>query len=1104
MKRALLFCLVLAAGCGTVSARRWTLVDFGSSSAATATPYPGWNEVLRHPTRTQFVDPDGHPAHAGITIASGLSQSQRAYFGIRGSAPIDFRRGHMIVCTFYNRSADSVYPTVRISFTDANEPDPSDGGKPWYTAYNPDIAINTEWADPYSLFEMRYYIQDESMLAAIDGIASTGRHSLVNVSLAEFDSGGNPFVLTKIELSDEADLTPPARPANLRAEMASLTAGASRNVVKLRWDASTDPAPHATGVDRYYIYRDGELYDFVSPEMTAHLGANLQYLDLCAAPGSTYEYRVAAIDKAQYGLYPQLGRPPCHPANRSLLSFPVTVTVPAWSSATLLNPWTDFSYAGGFRLPVTGAGDWSWASAGLAWRPDGNPGRNPASELPGSLYALSRTQTGVGAFTIPKPVRSGRLSDWPRARTLIPVREIFPRIYGGNTYPPGGADWAVSSLAYHSGGHGVGPRLYYGRCNFFGTEAEAPSHGWFDLGLNAGHGAWHIGGRPPANICPSLTARFACAIPQAWADRHARGRSLLIGNNFLSGGPEIRNGPNLYAIAPWAPGSLPGNGGAVPAKRLLKYSPIGEITRQVANWRIDRNAEGAAWIEHGGKTALVLSYRRPMGDGWYGDEAGNNFTFYNIPAPPSGGEGAGATRFRNELMFFNPADLAAVADGTMSPWAPQPYLTYDLAQFSFITNRPYPESGAICFATNGYLFFMEHNGEVSPSVGENGLIHAWNLASRQILSVTPGRRPVGSAAGTTAFRVANIGARTMRYRTSETTSWLRITSGGTGTNRGTIRVAVQANPSIHPRTGSIRVAAPGAAGSAKRVYLVQAGQARVDLSIRNLRVARPGNMYLRRFNGCKFHIVNRGAALDAETVGVHFHLSRDRFFGNADDRKIGDTKFTGLSIPARSVKTITMGWRRRRSMVRLWTRNLAPRGYYYLFARISPISARETRWADNRTRTSSRFPYSNLARSSAARSAKEGKGVRDRTMEVCGPAGLLSWPSVWARSGSGDWAEAPELVDGDEETVWTGESDAGPWAVALDFGEIVGLTDMELQLADDVRNDIGMLATDDCLRWFDLNAITNWPVSCRAVFFDCRDDGSGAPPAIREIRWEEE
>jgi hypothetical protein len=718
-----------------VWATRWTLVDFGTNPATCVTPYPNWNQVIFHPTRSQFVDPDGNPDHAGITIRPGLGETERSYFGIRGTVPIQFRPGHEIICTMYNRTDETSLPRMRISFTDANEPDPGDPDHPWFTIYNSSIHINTDWAQPRSLVELRYYIQDEAMLAAINGMVSTGAHDMVNVSFAEYETTEPALVLTKIEFSDEADLTPPTRPASLQASMIRLSNGASSNVVRLTWNASTDPGAHATGVSRYYIYRDGSLYDVLSQEMTEYLGTNLQYLDLSAAPDSTHAYQVSAIDKAQYGLYPRLGRPPCHPANESELSSTVTVTTPPWHSTTLLNPWTDFVYAGGFRLPLTSAYDWSYASAGLTWHPHGNPGRNPSNELSGSLYALSRTQTGVGSFTIPRPVRSSNLNDWPRAETLIPVTtNIWPRVYDGNAIPAGGGEFAVASLTYHPGGHGVSERLYYGICNFYATDPAAPSHGWFDLALAGGHGAWHIGGQPPDNICPSLTARYMCQIPQAWADAHTDGRSLLIGNNFLSGGPENYNGPNVFVIAPWASGSLPENGGDVPASLMLQYSPIGTLSNQVPNWRIDRNAEGAVWLDVGGKSALAISYRRPMGDVWYGDTAGNNYTFYNIPAAPSEGEGAGASFARNEWLLYAPDDLADVLHGRKQSWQPMPYASYDPSIFSFRTNRADYPSGALCYSTaDGVLFMMEHNGDLDEMNGENGLVHAW----RAVVTAAP-------------------------------------------------------------------------------------------------------------------------------------------------------------------------------------------------------------------------------------------------------------------------------------------------------------------------------------------------------------------------------
>ncbi len=713
----------------TIYADRWTLVDFGTNLTSCITPYPGWTSILRHPTRTQFVNPDGNSAHDGITIAAGLNEGEYSYFGIQGSAPIAMAPGHEIICTLYNRSDYFPLPTVRISFNDSDVPDAGEPQYRWYTIYNKDININTDWVPPYSLIELRYYIQDESMLAAIDGVASTGSHSLINVNFAWFDSDEPPLVLTKIEYSNEADLTPPTKPANLHAEPFSTSSNAPATSVRLTWDPSSDPA-NASGVSRYYVYRNGALYDLVSQDMTEYLGTNLYYVDLGAQPGTTNTYTVAAIDKAQYGLYPRVGRDStCHPANISPLSDPVTITTTVWQSSALLNPWTDFEYIGKFRLPyIVPTYDWSYASAGLTWYPHGNPGHNPNTHLRGCLYAYSTTQKGMGSFSIPIPVLSSSLTNLPRASTLIPVNtNLWPRIYNGSTFPEGGGDFPVAGAAYHPGGNGVSDRIYYCICNFYNTAPDVPSHGWFDLGLTQGNGAWHIGAAPPSSICPSITARSMCAIPQAWADAHTGGRSLLTCNNFLSGGPEIRTGPNLYAIAPWETGSLPGNGGVVSAVNMLQYGLLTTLSNRTYNWRIDNYSDGMAWLEVNGKTALLLSYRHPTGDSWYGDIAGNNFCFYNIPEAPAGGEGGGATSFRHDLMLYDPADLAAVIRGDLEPWEPQPYMTYDISQHSLITNVPDPQSGSLAFSSDGYLFFMEPNGDVDEMLGENAMIHVWRI-----------------------------------------------------------------------------------------------------------------------------------------------------------------------------------------------------------------------------------------------------------------------------------------------------------------------------------------------------------------------------------------
>jgi len=93
-----------------------------------------------------------------------------------------------------------------------------------------------------------------------------------------------------------------------------------------------------------------------------------------------------------------------------------------------------------------------------------------------------------------------------------------------------------------------------------------------------------------------------------------------------------------------------------------------------------------------------------------------------------------------------------------------------------------------------------------------------------VLNISPSSRSVTKDAGTTTFSVSNSGAGTMSWTAAVTSGgeWLRITSGSSGTNAGTITCGYDANTTMASRTGTIRVTAPGAAGSSKDVTVVQA------------------------------------------------------------------------------------------------------------------------------------------------------------------------------------------------------------------------------------------------------------------------------------------
>ncbi|CAB5126488.1 hypothetical protein D3OALGA1CA_2935, partial [Olavius algarvensis associated proteobacterium Delta 3] len=90
-----------------------------------------------------------------------------------------------------------------------------------------------------------------------------------------------------------------------------------------------------------------------------------------------------------------------------------------------------------------------------------------------------------------------------------------------------------------------------------------------------------------------------------------------------------------------------------------------------------------------------------------------------------------------------------------------------------------------------------------------------------------------------------------------------------------------------------------------------------------------------QFDSASFILNNNGpVALSYEWVMVDYYLSDDTTFGDADDRKIGDTGFT-LSIPAGGNYPIDLTSTGLAYMTQLWTESLVPAGNYYVYASAS-------------------------------------------------------------------------------------------------------------------------------------------------------------------------
>ncbi len=132
-----------------------------------------------------------------------------------------------------------------------------------------------------------------------------------------------------------------------------------------------------------------------------------------------------------------------------------------------------------------------------------------------------------------------------------------------------------------------------------------------------------------------------------------------------------------------------------------------------------------------------------------------------------------------------------------------------------------------------------------------------------------------------------------------------------------------------------------------------------DLALLNMTVSRPSNPAARTFTACSFDIRNNGPDdLSSEGIMVDYYLSNDTTFGDADDRKIGDTGFT-VSIASGATYHINLSSTGLNYMVDEWTESLVPKGDYYVYGEVrvsSPPPADNTPGNDY-DRTNSTFHY---------------------------------------------------------------------------------------------------------------------------------------------------
>jgi len=400
-------------------------------------------------------------------------------------------------------------------------------------------------------------------------------------------------------------------------------------------------------------------------------------------------------------------------------------TIPGTVSTERIMP-SDFEYLGAFRLPYIEQTDssgrtigWHWGGTGATYNPDHN-----------SLFIVGHDHTMyVGEVSIPNPVVSDNIADLNTATTRQALTNIRSGIADITTLF-NNADIRRSGLAIKES------KLFscWG-AHFQEGDQNLPSHASCDLDFTNRSGSWRVEGDPL--LYSSNDYMFD--VPSSFGDYIATGR-------FRDGGWS-GNGPSLFLINP-----PPSSGITLESTRLISYSsthPEGYDFgggHQINNFNTATDWSGGAWLTVGDKGAVIFIGTRGIGDYWYGYPDGTRFPINDppeIPVPavppyPNDGRGWWADSFQAQIILYDSADLAAVANGTTQPYEPQPYASINLNSYlynrikiddpAFNPDRNRYLLGACAYdSTNRKLYVIEYRGEPAGYNDDNPIVHVFRI-----------------------------------------------------------------------------------------------------------------------------------------------------------------------------------------------------------------------------------------------------------------------------------------------------------------------------------------------------------------------------------------
>jgi hypothetical protein len=253
-------------------------------------------------------------------------------------------------------------------------------------------------------------------------------------------------------------------------------------------------------------------------------------------------------------------------------------------------------------------------------------------------------------------------------------------------------------------------------------EQDVPSHMWCNPDLTGPAGAWRVGG---ASIYAVNDYMFE--IPSAWATANLPGVRLATGR-FRDGGWSGQ-GPSLHAIAPWRAGNPPPDGTVIDATPLLQYDSTlsdEEPFSTLNDYHHSDEWTGGAWLTADSRGAVIFVGTKGTGECWYGLPDGTVWPDEPpYPDDPEGERGWWSDGFVGQILFYDPADLAAVVRGEMQPNEPQPYATMEIDEVLLHINSGQQKHHVRACAfdrENGILYVFEPRAD-----GDRSVVHAWRV-----------------------------------------------------------------------------------------------------------------------------------------------------------------------------------------------------------------------------------------------------------------------------------------------------------------------------------------------------------------------------------------